>query len=106
MQREKQSQKVVEQPLLEMQKNLYRFDVDGIYMELPTVGKCKKDMQLKLEREQDLHEGKSETRDVKQPQDDDHGVGATTQAEKFHARWAEGVHVAIPPDEMWGNMHG
>ena len=26
--REKQSQKVVEQPQLEMQKNLYRFDVD------------------------------------------------------------------------------
>ena len=51
MQPEKQSQKVVEQPQLEMQKNLYRFDVDGISMELPTVGKCEKAMQLKLERE-------------------------------------------------------
>ena len=32
-------------------KNLYRLQVDGIYMELPTIGKCKKAMQLKLERE-------------------------------------------------------
>ena len=46
------------------EKNLYRLEVDGISTELPTVGKCKKDMQLKLEREQDLHAGKSEPRDV------------------------------------------
>ena len=39
MQHEKQSQKVVEQPQLEMQNNLYRFVVDGISMELPNVGK-------------------------------------------------------------------
>ena len=71
---------------MEMQKNLYRFDVDGNSKELPTIGKCKKDMQLKLEREQDLHAGKSEPRDVEQPQDEDHGVGATTHANKFHAR--------------------
>ena len=67
MQRKKQSQKVVEQPQLEMQKNLYRFEVDGISTELPTVGKCKKDMQSTLEREQDLHAGKSGPRDVEQP---------------------------------------
>ena len=105
MQREKQSQKVVEQPQLEMQKNLYRFDVDGISTELPTFWKCKKDMQLKLEREQDLHAGKSEPQDVEHPQDEDHGLGATTHADKFHVRWAEGVHVAIPPGERWGDMH-
>ena len=64
-----------------------------------------KDMQLKLERERGLHAGDSEPRDVEQPQDEDHGVGETTHAEKFHARWAEGVHVAIPPGEMWGDMH-
>ena len=63
-------------------------------------------MQLKLEREQDLHVGKSEPRDVEQQQDEDHGVGATTHAEKFRARWSEGVHAAIPPRERWGNMHG
>ena len=45
-------------------KNLYRLEVDGISTELPTVGKCKKDMQLKLEIELDLHAGKSEPRDV------------------------------------------
>ena len=84
MQREKQSRKVVEQPQLEMQKNLYRFDVDGMSTELPTVGKRKedmqlnlereqvfhageKDMQLKLEREQVLHAGESEPRGVEQP---------------------------------------
>ena len=41
-------------------KNLYRLEVDGMSTELPTVGKCKKDMQLMLEREQVLHAGKSE----------------------------------------------
>ena len=41
-------------------KNLYRLEVDGIFTELPTIGKCKKDMQLKLERELDLHADKSE----------------------------------------------
>ena len=55
MQREKQSHKVLEQPQLEMQKNLYRFDVDGISMELPTIGKWEKDMKLMLEREKVLH---------------------------------------------------
>ena len=104
MQREERSQKVVEQPQLEMQKNLYRFEVDGISMELPTVGKCKIDMQLKLEREQDLHAGDSEPRDVDQPQED-HGVEETTHAEKFRARRAEGVHAAIPPGVRWGDMH-
>ena len=86
-------------------KNLYRLEVDGISTELSTIGKCKKDMQLKLEREQDLHAGKSEPRDVEQPQEEDHGVGATTHVEKFHARWVEGVHVAIQPGERWGDMH-
>ena len=105
MQREKQSQKVVEEPQLEMQKNLYRFDVDGISMELPTVGKCEKAMQLMLEREKDLHAGKSEPQDVEQPHVEYHGVGATTHANKFHARWVEGVHAAIPPGERWGDMH-
>ena len=75
-------------------------------MELPTIGKCKKDMQLKLERELDLHAGKSEPRDVDQPQDEDHGVGETTHVEKFHAKWAEGVHAAVPPGKRWGDMHG
>ena len=55
-------------------KNLYRLEVDGMSTELPTFGKCKKDMQLMLEREQVLHAGKSEPRDVEQPQDEDHGV--------------------------------
>ena len=103
-------------------KNLYRLEVDGMSTELPTIGKRKEDMQLKLEREQvlhagekdmqlklerelDLHAGKSEPRDVEQPQDEDHGVGAATHAEKFCARWAEGVHAAIPPGERWGDMH-
>ena len=81
-------------------KNLYRLDVDGIYTEFPTIGKCEKAMQFKLEREQDLHAGKSEPRDVEQPQDEDHGVGETTHAEKFR-----GVHAAIPPSERWGDMH-
>ena len=35
--------------------NLYRLEVDGISTELPTIGKCMKDMQLMLEREQVLH---------------------------------------------------
>ena len=74
-------------------------------MELPTVGKCKKAMQLKLEREQDLHVRKSESQDLEKPQDEDHGVGETTHAKKVRARWAEGVHVAIPPGERWGDMH-
>ena len=75
-------------------------------LELPTIGKCEKDMQLMLEREQVFHAGKSEPRDLEQPQDEDHGVGATTHAEKFHARWAEGVHAAIPLGKRWGDMHG
>ena len=41
-------------------KNLYRLDVDVISTKLPTIGKCEKVMQLMLEREQDLHAGKSE----------------------------------------------
>ena len=45
-------------------KNLYRLEVDGIYMELPTIGKCEKAMQLKLEREKYLHVCKSEPLDV------------------------------------------
>ena len=87
-----------------MQNNLYIFDVDQISTELPTIGKCEKAMKLKLEREQDFHAGKSEPWDVEQPQDEDHGVGETTHAEKFRARWAEGVHVAIPPGERSGDM--
>ena len=86
-------------------KNLYRLEVDGMSTELPTVGKCKKDMQLMLEREQVLHAGNSEPRDVEQPQDEDHGVEETTHAEKFRARWAEGVHAAIPLGERWEDMH-
>ena len=85
-------------------KNLYRLEVDGISMELPTLGKQKEDMQLMLEREQVLHAGDSEPRDVEQPQED-HGVGETTHAEKFRARRAEGVHAAIPLGERWGDMH-
>ena len=45
-------------------KNLYRLEVDGMSTELPTVGKCRKAMQLMLERELDLHAGKSEPRNV------------------------------------------
>ena len=86
--------------------NLYRLVVDGISTELPTVGKCEKSMQLMLEREQDLHAGKSEPQDVEKPQDEDHGVGATTHVEKFRAKWAEGMHAAIPPGERWGDMLG
>ena len=74
-------------------------------MELPTIGKCEKAMQLKIEREYDFHAGKSEPRDLEHPQDEDHGVGATTHTDKFRARWAEGVHAAIPPGERWGDMH-
>ena len=62
-------------------------------------------MHLKLERELDLHAGNIEPWDVEKPQDEDHGVGETTHAEKFRARWAEGVHAAIPPSERWGDMH-
>ena len=36
-------------------KNLYKLEVDGMSTELPIVGKCEKAMQLKLERELDLH---------------------------------------------------
>ena len=86
-------------------KNLYRIDVDGISTELPTIGKCYKAMQLTLEREQDLDAGKSEPQDVEQPQDEDHGVGATTHVEKFRAKSVEGVHAAIPLGERWGDMH-
>ena len=86
-------------------KNLYRLDVDVISTELPTMGKCEKSIQFTLEREMDFHAGKSEPHDVEQPQDEDHGVGATTHAEKFQARWVEGVHAAIPPGERWGDMH-
>ena len=83
MQREKQSQKVVEKSQLEMQNNLYRFYVDVISTELPTIRKCEKFMQLTLERELDLHAGKSEPQDVEQPHAEDHGVGVTTHTEKF-----------------------
>ena len=86
-------------------KNLYKLEVDGISMELLADGKCKKVMQLKLEREGVFHAGKSEPRDVEQPQDEDHGVGETTHVENFRARWAEGVHATIPPSERWGDMH-
>ena len=48
-------------------KNLYRLEVDGISTELPTIGKCKKAMQLKLEREKVLHAGNSEPQDVEKP---------------------------------------
>ena len=85
-------------------KNLYKLEVDGMSTELPTVGKREKDMQLMLEREQVLHAGDSEPRDLEQPQED-HGVEETTHAEKFHARRAEGVHAAIPPGMRWGDMH-
>ena len=57
-----------------MQKNLYRFDVDAIYRELPTIGKCEKAMQLTLERELDLHAGENEPQDVDQPHVEEHVV--------------------------------
>ena len=53
-----------------------------------------------------MHVGKSEPQDVEQPQDEDHGVGETTHADKFHARWADGVHASIPLGERWCDMHG
>ena len=56
------------------EKNIYRLEVYGMSTELPTVGKCKKDMQLMLEREQVFHAGNCEPWDVEQPQDEDHGV--------------------------------
>ena len=62
-------------------------------------------MQLTLERELDLHVGENEPQYVEQPNAGDHGVGATTQVEKFRARWAEGVHVAIPPGVRCHDMH-
>ena len=86
-------------------KNLYRLDVDVIYIELPTIGKCEKVMQLALERELDLHASKSEPQDVEQPHVEDHGVEEATQAEKFRARWAEGVHSDRLPGVRWGDMH-
>ena len=61
-------------------------------------------MQLTLERELDLHAGENEPQDVEQPHAEDHGVGETTQAEKFQAIWAEGVHVVIPRGVRWGDM--
>ena len=71
----------------------------------PAIGKCEKAMKLTLERDLDLHAGENEPQDVDQPHAEDHGVGETTHAEKFHAIWAEGVHAAIPPGERWGDMH-
>ena len=62
-------------------------------------------MQLTLEREKDFHASNNEPRDVEQPQDEDHGVGVTTHAEKFRARWEKGMHAGIPPSERWGDMH-
>lgn len=41
-------------------KNLYKLDVYGISTELPIVGKFEKAIQLTLERDMDLHAGKSE----------------------------------------------
>ena len=52
-----------------------------------------------------MHAGKSEAQDVELPHAKDQGVGETTHVEKFRARWAEGVHAAIPPGERWGDMH-
>ena len=65
---------------------------------------------MSLERELDLHADeellvpKNEPKDVEKPHAKDHGVEKTTQAEKFQARWAEGVHVVIPPGVRWGNV--
>ena len=70
-----------------------------------------KAMKCSLEREPHLHENeeilvpKDELPDVDQPKEEVHGVEETTHAEKFRARWAEGVHAAIPPGERWGDMH-
>ena len=75
-----------------------------------TMGKCEKAMQLSLGRELDLHADqellvpKDEPHDVKQPQNEDHGVEENTHVEKFRARWAEGVHAYIPPGVGWGNV--
>ena len=61
-------------------KNLYRLDVDVISIELPTIRKCEKAMQLTLERDLDFHVGeellvpKNESQDVEQPHAEDHGV--------------------------------
>ena len=51
-----------------------------------------------------MHAGEIEPQDVEQPHPEDHGVGETTQEEKFRARWAEGVHEAIPPGVRWGDV--
>ena len=90
--------------------NLCILDVDMTSTELPTIGKCEKVMQLTLERDLDLHVDeellfpKNEPQDVEQPHAEDHGVPETTQAEKFQARWAEGVHTAIPLGVRWGDV--
>ena len=67
-------------------------------------------MWLSLERDLDLH-GEEEMlarkggpQDVEHPYAKDHGVEETNQADKFQARWAEGVHVAIPPCVRWGDV--
>ena len=87
-------------------KNLYRLDVDVISTELPTIGKCEKSMQeLDLHAYEEILVPKNEPQDVEQPHVEDHGVAETTQAEKFWARWEEGVHATIPLGERWGDMH-
>ena len=65
---------------------------------------------MSLERELYLHADEelllpeNEPQDVEKPHVDDHGVKETTQAEKFRARWVEGVHVAILPSVRWGDV--
>ena len=72
-------------------------------------------MRFSLKRELDFHAyeellvPKDEPQDVEQPQDEDHGVAETTQAEtirrgKFQAIRVEGVHATIPPGVRWGDM--
>ena len=67
-------------------------------------------MRLSLERELDLHADeeilvpKNEPQDVEKPLVEDHEVAETNQAEKLRAKWAEGVHVAIPLGVRWGDV--
>ena len=62
-------------------------------------------MEPHLHADEELLVPKDEPQDVDQSQEEVHGVEETTHAEKFRARWAEGVHAVIPPGERWGDMH-
>ena len=62
-----------------------------------------------MHADEELLVPKDETKDLEDPQDEDHGVAETTHVEtyrrgKFRARRAEGVNESIPPGVRWGDV--